>query len=91
MMVKADMRIMLINPMIIDAPAMPLGMLYVVAVLEKAGHSVRVYGLSPTIEPNMGKILMKNRPDLVGVSKLIIQLILLSRSFPKKPMFVSPT
>lgn len=70
------MRIVLLNPRVLDTPNHPLGILYVAASLEKKGFDVKV------IDSNFGesalnianRILFLN-PDVIGISSTTPQFI----------------
>jgi anaerobic magnesium-protoporphyrin IX monomethyl ester cyclase len=48
----------------------PLGLLYLVAVLERAGHKVRIIDMEAELldMDTLGKVVMTEKPDVVGVT-----------------------
>jgi radical SAM superfamily enzyme YgiQ (UPF0313 family) len=68
------MRVTLVNAQVLDGNNVvpPLGLLYVAAVLEKAGHEVQIYDADPEFESNMLKEIKEFKPGLIGLSFLTV-------------------
>jgi anaerobic magnesium-protoporphyrin IX monomethyl ester cyclase len=69
------MRIIFISPRAIDTPTQPLGILYLAAVLLKAGHEVKV--IDPNIDDSVSTIadsVLLFKPDLIGISATTAQI-----------------
>ncbi|UCE73454.1 MAG: B12-binding domain-containing radical SAM protein [Methanomassiliicoccales archaeon] len=68
------MKITMICPRVIDAPLPPLGILYIAAVLEKEGHKLQVFDVSPDERIKVIEEIAKFKPDLIGLSVSSTQL-----------------
>jgi radical SAM superfamily enzyme YgiQ (UPF0313 family) len=68
------MRVTLINSQVLDGNNVvpPLGLLYVAAVLEKAGHKVQCYDSDPEFHNTMMKEIKEFKPELIGLSFLTL-------------------
>ncbi|MFA6318241.1 MAG: radical SAM protein [Elusimicrobiota bacterium] len=71
------MKVALINANILDINNVfpPMGILHIGAVLEKAGHQVRLYDFDPNVDQLASKYLAEIRqfqPDLVGIGFLTV-------------------
>jgi len=68
------MRVTLINSQVLDGNNVvpPLGLLYIAAVLEKAGHKVQIYDSDPAYHNTMIKEIKEFNPDLIGLSFLTL-------------------
>jgi radical SAM superfamily enzyme YgiQ (UPF0313 family) len=68
------MRVTLINAQVLDGNNVvpPLGLMYIAAVLEKAGHAVQIYDSDPEYQANMIREIMDFNPDLIGLSFLTV-------------------
>ena len=62
------MNITLINPRVLNIAQHPPGLLYVVAVLEKEGHKVRVYDPLPGNGTFIKSVIKKDGPDIIGLT-----------------------
>mgnify|MGYP001559631914 CR=1 FL=1 len=63
------MKVILVNPRVTDVSTMPLGILYIAAVLEKEGHTVLAY--DPLVNITNDKVVNKilsDSPAVVGLS-----------------------
>lgn len=68
------MRVTLVNAQVLDGNNVvpPLGLLYVAAVLEKAGHKVQVFDADPEFQDSMLKEIRDFNPELIGLSFLTV-------------------
>jgi len=68
------MRVTLVNAQVLDGNNVvpPLGLMYIAAVLEKAGHAVQIYDADPEYQANMIREIMDFNPDLIGLSFLTV-------------------
>jgi len=69
------MKIVLVNPRRVTTPNHPLGLLYIAAVLEKKGHSVKI--IDPSVaEENWSvvKRILMEKPGLVGFTATTPQI-----------------
>lgn len=68
------MRVTLVNAQVLDGNNVipPLGLMYIAAVLEKAGHTVQIYDADPEYQANMIKEIKDFNPDLIGLSFLTV-------------------
>ena len=68
------MRVTLVNAQVLDGNNVvpPLGLMYIAAVLEKAGHAVQIYDADPEYEANIIKEIKEFNPDLIGLSFLTV-------------------
>ncbi|RJQ45170.1 MAG: radical SAM protein, partial [Nitrospiraceae bacterium] len=68
------MRVTLVNAQVLDGNNVvpPLGLMYIAAVLEKAGHAVQIYDSDPEYQANMLKEIKDFNPDLIGLSFLTV-------------------
>lgn len=65
--------IALLNSRIENAPSPPLGILYVGAILQRAGYMVKAYDLGPNDQPPLAQ-LRDFAPDLIGFSLMTTQV-----------------
>ena len=79
------MKIILINPRVTDTSCEPLGIMYIAAVLEKAGNKVIIID---TID-DVSKKVVSLKPDLVGFSVTTPQ-IKIARQFALKIKKLNP-
>jgi radical SAM superfamily enzyme YgiQ (UPF0313 family) len=70
------MKVVLVNPRVLDTPNHPLGILYLAAYLEEAGHQVKV------IDPDFGasaasiaRDVLATKPDAVGIGSTTPQYL----------------
>jgi radical SAM superfamily enzyme YgiQ (UPF0313 family) len=68
------MRVTLVNAQVLDGNNVvpPLGLLYVAAVLEKAGHKVQVFDSDPEYQETMIQEIKEFDPELIGLSFLTV-------------------
>jgi len=68
------MKVTLVNAQVLDGNNVvpPLGLLYIAAVLEKAGHAVQIYDADPEYQDNMISEIKAFDPDLIGLSFLTV-------------------
>lgn len=68
------MRVTLVNSQILDGNNVfpPLGLMYVAAVLEKAGHIVQLYDADPKYHNAIVEEIKTFKPDLIGLSFLTV-------------------
>ncbi|NOZ68823.1 MAG: radical SAM protein [Deferribacteres bacterium] len=68
------MRVTLVNSQVLDGNNVvpPLGLLYIAAVLEKAGHAVQVFDADPQYHAGIIREIKDFQPDLVGLSFLTV-------------------
>ena len=72
------MRILLINPFypISETPSPPLGLAYLAAALENAGHTVTVYDcvVKPYTIETLAAVMADFRPDMAGVTAVTMNV-----------------
>jgi radical SAM superfamily enzyme YgiQ (UPF0313 family) len=68
------MRVSLVNAQVLDGNNVvpPLGLLYIAAVLEKAGHKVQIFDADPEYQATMLKEIKDFNPELIGLSFLTV-------------------
>ena len=68
------MRVTLVNAQVLDGNNVvpPLGLLYIAAVLEKAGHDVQIFDADPEFQDSMLKEIKDFGPELIGLSFLTV-------------------
>ncbi|HDK82215.1 MAG TPA: B12-binding domain-containing radical SAM protein, partial [Nitrospirae bacterium] len=68
------MRVTLVNSQVLDGNNVvpPLGLMYIAAVLEKAGHDVQLYDADPEYHDTIVREIKEFRPDLIGLSFLTV-------------------
>ena len=68
------MKVTLVNAQVLDGNNVvpPLGLLYVAAVLEKAGHKVQIFDADPEFQDSMLKEIRDFGPELIGLSFLTV-------------------
>jgi len=68
------MRVTLVNAQVLDGNNVvpPLGLLYIAAVLEKAGHQVQIFDSDPEYQDTMLKEIREFNPELIGLSFLTV-------------------
>lgn len=68
------MKVVLINPRMINNYSHPLGILYIAAVLEREGHAVKIIdpSLKDPIE-NITKSVLKEKPDVIGITAVTLE------------------
>ncbi|RJR18946.1 MAG: radical SAM protein [Nitrospiraceae bacterium] len=68
------MRVTLVNAQVLDGNNVvpPLGLLYIAAVLEKAGHAVQIFDADPEYQDTMLKEIKEFNPELIGLSFLTV-------------------
>jgi radical SAM superfamily enzyme YgiQ (UPF0313 family) len=68
------MRVTLVNAQVLDGNNVvpPLGLLYIAAVLEKAGHAVQIYDADPEYQSTIINDIKEFNPDLIGLSFLTV-------------------
>ena len=61
------MRVTLVNAQVLDGNNVvpPLGLMYIAAVLEKAGHAVQIYDSDPEYQASMIREIKDFNPDLI--------------------------
>ncbi len=68
------MRVTLVNSQVLDGNNVvpPLGLMYIAAVLEKAGHAIQLYDADPEYHDAIVKEIKEFKPDLIGLSFLTV-------------------
>ncbi|UCF87595.1 MAG: B12-binding domain-containing radical SAM protein [Nitrospiraceae bacterium] len=68
------MRVTLVNSQVLDGNNVvpPLGLMYVAAVLEKAGHAVQIYDADPEYHDTIVQEIKEFNPDLIGLGFLTV-------------------
>ncbi len=68
------MRVTLVNSQVLDGNNVvpPLGLMYIAAVLEKAGHDVKIYDADPEYDHSILNEIKEFKPDLIGLSFLTV-------------------
>ena len=68
------MRVTLVNSQVLDGNNVvpPLGLMYIAAVLEKAGHDVKIYDADPEYDHSILNEIKAFNPDLIGLSFLTV-------------------
>lgn len=68
------MRVTLVNSQVLDGNNVvpPLGLMYIAAVLEKAGYTVQLYDADPEYHDAIIKEIKTFKPDLIGLSFLTV-------------------
>lgn len=68
------MRVTLVNSQVLDGNNVvpPLGLMYVAAVLEKAGHAVQIYDADPEYHDTIVQEIKEFDPDLIGLGFLTV-------------------
>ncbi len=68
------MRVTLVNAQVLDGNNVvpPLGLLYIAAVLEKAGHKVQIFDADPEYQSSMMQEIKDFNPELIGISFLTV-------------------
>lgn len=68
------MKVTLINSQVLDGNNVvpPLGLMYIAAVLEKAGHRVQLFDADPEYHHAIVKEVKDFKPDLIGLSFLTV-------------------
>jgi radical SAM superfamily enzyme YgiQ (UPF0313 family) len=68
------MRVILVNAQVLDGNNVvpPLGLMYIAAVLEKAGHAVQIYDADPEYEATIIQEIKDFKPELIGLSFLTV-------------------
>jgi radical SAM superfamily enzyme YgiQ (UPF0313 family) len=68
------MKVTLVNSQVLDGNNVvpPLGLMYIAAVLEKAGHKVQLYDADPEYHDTIINEIKEFKPDLVGLSFLTV-------------------
>ncbi len=68
------MRVTLVNAQVLDGNNVvpPLGLLYIAAVLEKAGHAIQIFDADPEFQESMIKEIKDFGPELIGLSFLTV-------------------
>jgi radical SAM superfamily enzyme YgiQ (UPF0313 family) len=68
------MRVTLVNAQVLDGNNVvpPLGLMYIAAVLEKAGYAVQIYDADPEYQETIISEIKKFNPDLIGLSFLTV-------------------
>ncbi len=68
------MRVTLVNSQVLDGNNVvpPLGLMYIAAVLEKAGHAVQIYDADPEYDHSILNEIKAFKPDLIGLSFLTV-------------------
>ncbi len=68
------MRVTLVNAQVLDGNNVvpPLGLLYIAAVLEKAGHAVQIYDADPEYQSTIIQEIENFNPDLIGIGFLTV-------------------
>ncbi|UCE72419.1 MAG: cobalamin-dependent protein, partial [Nitrospiraceae bacterium] len=68
------MRVTLVNAQVLDGNNVvpPLGLMYIAAVLEKAGHNVQIFDADPEYQATMLKDIKDFNPELIGLSFLTV-------------------
>ena len=68
------MRVTLINSQVLDGNNVvpPLGLMYIAAILEKAGHDVQLHDADPEYHDTIVNEIKDFKPDLIGLSFLTV-------------------
>ncbi len=68
------MRVTLVNSQVLDGNNVvpPLGLMYIAAVLEKAGHKIQIYDADPEFHDSIVNEIKAFNPDLIGLSFLTV-------------------
>jgi radical SAM superfamily enzyme YgiQ (UPF0313 family) len=68
------MRVTLVNAQVLDGNNVvpPLGLMYIAAVLEKAGHAVQIFDADPEYQDDMLTKIKEFKPQLIGLSFLTV-------------------
>ncbi len=68
------MRVTLVNAQVLDGNNVvpPLGLLYIAAVLEKAGHKIQIFDADPEYQSSMMQEIKDFNPELIGISFLTV-------------------
>ena len=68
------MKVSLVNAQVLDGNNVvpPLGLMYIAAVLEKAGHQVQIFDADPEYEASMMQEIKSFNPELIGLSFLTV-------------------
>ncbi len=68
------MRVTLVNSQVLDGNNVvpPLGLMYIAAVLEKAGHKIQIYDADPEYHDSIVQEIKTFKPDLIGLSFLTV-------------------
>jgi radical SAM superfamily enzyme YgiQ (UPF0313 family) len=68
------MRVTLVNSQVLDGNNVvpPLGLMYIAAVLEKAGHKIQLFDADPEYHDSIIKEIKDFKPDLIGLSFLTV-------------------
>jgi radical SAM superfamily enzyme YgiQ (UPF0313 family) len=68
------MRVTLVNSQVLDGNNVvpPLGLMYIAAVLEKAGHNVQLFDADPEFHDSIIKEIKEFQPGLVGLGFLTV-------------------
>jgi radical SAM superfamily enzyme YgiQ (UPF0313 family) len=68
------MRVILVNAQVLDGNNVvpPLGLMYIAAVLEKAGHAVQIYDADPEYQATIIQEIKDFNPELIGLSFLTV-------------------
>ncbi|UCH80534.1 MAG: B12-binding domain-containing radical SAM protein [Nitrospiraceae bacterium] len=68
------MRVTLVNSQVLDGNNVvpPLGLMYIAAVLERAGHAVQIYDADPEYHGTIINEIKDFNPDLIGLSFLTV-------------------
>jgi len=68
------MRVTLVNSQVLDGNNVvpPLGLMYIAAVLERAGHAVQCYDADPEYHDTIVNEIKDFKPDLIGLSFLTV-------------------
>ncbi|MBI4688601.1 MAG: cobalamin B12-binding domain-containing protein [Nitrospirae bacterium] len=68
------MRVTLVNAQVLDGNNVipPLGVMYIAAVLEKAGHKVQIFDADPQYDTNIVSDIKSFNPDLIGFGFLTV-------------------
>jgi radical SAM superfamily enzyme YgiQ (UPF0313 family) len=68
------MRVILVNAQVLDGNNVvpPLGLMYIAAVLEKAGHAVQIYDADPEYQATIIQDIKDFNPELIGLSFLTV-------------------
>ncbi len=68
------MRVTLVNAQVLDGNNVvpPLGLMYIAAVLEKAGHAIQIYDADPEYQATIINDIKEFNPDLIALSFLTV-------------------
>ncbi len=68
------MKVTLVNSQVLDGNNVvpPLGLMYIAAVLEKAGHTVQIYDADPEYHDTIVMEIKEFKPDLIGLGFLTV-------------------